>query len=295
MRLSLLFSLALAGPALAEVPVVVTDIPPVHSLVAQVMGGLGEPVLLLDQGANAHDYQMRPSEAAALNDAGILFWVGPELTPWLERVVDGGLSGTSVALIDAEGTHRRAFTGSQEEGHDDGHDHGDTDPHAWLDPDNAALWLTVIAASLSEADPANAGTYAANAAAAQEALAKTAADAQALLAPHAAETFVVFHDAYGYFFEHFGLNAPLSLAEGDAASPGAARLSAIRDSLAGAACVFPEAQHDPKPIATLAEGTGVSIGPALDPEGRDIPPGPALYGTLLLGLAEGIASCTAPQ
>ena len=113
MRLSLLFSLALAGPALAEVPVVVTDIPPVHSLVAQVMGGLGEPVLLLDQGANAHDYQMRPSEAAALNDAGILFWVGPELTPWLERVVDGGLSGTSVALIDAEGTHRRAFAESR--------------------------------------------------------------------------------------------------------------------------------------------------------------------------------------
>ena len=63
--------LLLATPALAEVPSVVTDIPPVHALVAQVMGDLGQPVLLLAKGADEHDFQLRPSQAGAVADAGL--------------------------------------------------------------------------------------------------------------------------------------------------------------------------------------------------------------------------------
>ena len=61
--------LATATPALAEVPQVVTDIPPVHSLVAQVMGDLGQPELLLAKGADEHDFQLRPSQAGAVAGA----------------------------------------------------------------------------------------------------------------------------------------------------------------------------------------------------------------------------------
>lgn len=293
MRLSALALLTLATPALAEVPVVVTDIPPVHSLVAQVMGDLGVPVLLMDQGADAHDYQMRPSQAAALNDAGLLVWIGPEMTPWLDRVVAGGIAGRSVALLDAEGTHVRSFEGDGDhDSHaDEGHSHDGADPHAWLDPGNAALWLDLIATELAAADPANAATYASNAAAARDTIATTEAKARSILAPAADRQLVVFHDAYGYFFDHFGLAAPVAVAEGDAADPGAARLAEIRAGLTGTACIFPEAQHDPKLIGTLAEGTGATTGAPLDPEGRALEPGPALYGDLILALATAIGDC----
>ena len=65
----------LTAPAMAAVPQVVTDIPAVGSLVAQVMGDLGAPEVLLDQGANAHNYQLRPSQARALQSADLVFWI----------------------------------------------------------------------------------------------------------------------------------------------------------------------------------------------------------------------------
>ena len=64
-----------AAPVLAA-PRVATDIAPVHSLTTQVMEGVGQPDLILPIGASPHAYSMRPSEAAALQDAEIVFWIG---------------------------------------------------------------------------------------------------------------------------------------------------------------------------------------------------------------------------
>ena len=133
--------IAATVPARAEVPAVVTDIAPVHSLVAQVMGDLGAPVLLLDRGADPHSFQLRPSQAAALSGADLVFWVGPELTPWLDRALQGtGNTGTAVSLLRVEGVTLRSYAGGEGEDHDDhadahnheaarahddhGHDHG---------------------------------------------------------------------------------------------------------------------------------------------------------------------------
>lgn len=120
-----IISLLLAStalPAFAEVPRVVTDIPPVHSIVAQVMGDLGQPDLLLDRGANAHSYQMRPSQAASLANAGLIVWVGPELTPWMDRALSGlSAEVPRLGLLAAEGTFRRAY------GDTSAHDHGEDD------------------------------------------------------------------------------------------------------------------------------------------------------------------------
>ena len=174
-------ALLAALPAAAEVPRVVTDLPAVQSLAAQVMGDLGTPEILLAQGADAHHYQMKPSQAAALQDAGLILWVGPEMTPWLERARAAmAPEAPSLALLDAEGTFRRSFAaGAHDHDHEaeaeaageDDHDHEGVDPHAWLDPQNGQVWLGLIAAELGRLDPENAATYAANAAAAQARLA----------------------------------------------------------------------------------------------------------------------------
>ncbi|MGL4280177.1 MAG: metal ABC transporter solute-binding protein, Zn/Mn family, partial [Albidovulum sp.] len=151
--------------AQAEVPAVVADMPVVHSLVAQVMGDLGTPELLVGGGADPHDYQLRPSQARALANAGAIFWIGPEMTPWLAEVVASSGAGAKVALLDLPGTHLRAFAAEHaEEDHD--HAHEGRDPHAGLDPGNARIGLAAIAETLSTSDPENAAAYRANAEAA---------------------------------------------------------------------------------------------------------------------------------
>ncbi|MFN3845034.1 MAG: zinc ABC transporter substrate-binding protein [Paracoccaceae bacterium] len=306
-----------ALPALAEVPRVVTDILPVYAITAQVMGDLGQPELLLDRGANAHNYQMRPSQAAILADADLVIWIGPEMTPWMDRALVGlSPDVPRLGLLSAKATYRREFGDASAHDHgDDDHDHteeaqadnhadndGDDhedhphtglDPHAWLDPANARVWAGVIAAELSRLDPANAATYAANATEAQARVDALDAELATMLAPVTGKPFVVYHDAYGYFASHFGLTLLGSVSLGDASSPGAARVRDLAQKVAdgGALCLFPEAQHDPALIKQMADGTAARIGAALDPSGSTLDPGPDAYDTLMRALAANIMAC----
>lgn len=292
-------------PAMAAVPDVVTDIPPVHALVSQVMGDLAAPTLLLTKGASEHDFQLRPSQAAALADAELVVWIGPELTPWLDRALAGLGPAQTLALLDAPETERRSFSADGAHMHDDHADeadhadhadddtHSGTDPHAWLDPDNAKVWLGLISAKLGALDPENAATYAANATAAQSRIDALDAKVTAQLAPVKDRPIVVYHDAYGYFAAHYGLQIFGSVALGDATAPGAAKLSALQTALQQdkATCLFPEAQHDPALAEQLIQGTTLRLGAELDPVGSTLTPGPDAYDALLTGLATAIADC----
>lgn len=286
---------SLAAPAAAQVTVV-TDIPPVQSLVATVMGDLGPPEVLLPPGSDAHNFQLRPSQARGIADADLVVWVGPEMTPWLSGTLDGiGGEGARLGLLAADGVMLREYAEDHDHGHDheghEGHDHSGSDPHAWLNPENAQVWLEAIAAELSRIDPLNAETYAANAAAGRDEIAALDAELTAQLAPLADHPFVVFHDAYGYFADHYGLTVAGSVSLGDASSPSAARLREVRDGASDAVCLFPEAQHDPKLVAQMAEDTGVTLGGPLDPEGAALEGGEDLYANLMRGLADTLSDC----
>lgn len=306
--ISVLFATLATTTAMAEVPRVMTDFAPTTGLVAMVMGDLGAPEQLLAQGANVHDFQLRPSQAAALADAGLVVWVGPQMSPWLDRTLEGFGSVPQLRLLEAEGTHLQAFGAGhddhdhevedghdheQEEGHDADHgDHADDDPHAWLDPGNGALWLDVIAAELGRIDPDHAATYAANAEAGKAEIAALDQRLAVTLAPLQAKPFVVFHDAYGYFNAHYGLTVAGAVALGDATSTGAAHLRELQAKAgAEALCLFPEAGHDPKLLAQMAEATGVKLGAPLDPEGVAQAPGRDAYLGTLRALAESLTFC----
>lgn len=121
---------ATAAPALAEsAPDVVTDIGPVHSIVAAVMEGVGAPTLLLPPGASPHGYAMRPSDARALQGADLVFWIGPALTPWLGKPIETlARDAHVIALHDTPGTIRLEMReGARFEAHDHGQDHGEHD------------------------------------------------------------------------------------------------------------------------------------------------------------------------
>ena len=319
-------TLACALPAHAEVPRVATDLPAVAALVQQVMGDLGQPETLIETGSDAHDFQLRPSQARSLQQADMLIWIGPEMTPWLERAVSGlGGTVTSVPLLDLPGAHLQDFGANpdhdhahEEEAHGhahdhegdhagaeddagddagddvgDGHDHSGLDPHAWLDPGNGQLWLGAIAAALAQKDPENAETYAANAVKARDELAALDAELATQLAPLAKKPFVVFHDAYGYFTSHYGLTPAIAVSLGDASTPSAARVAGIRDrvSAEGVVCAFPEANHDAGLITAVIEGTGLRQGAPLDPEGSQLPPGPDQYAATLRAMAAALSDC----
>ena len=301
-----IISLALASLptlALAEVPKVVTDIPPVHALVSQVMGDLGTPVLLLEKGADEHDFQLRPSQMQSIADADTVIWIGPELTPWLDRAMTDS-KAVSLALLDDKGTETQAYPAARDEekpAHDDAdtteaehsHAHDSTDPHAWMNPANAAIWADLIAADLSALDPEHASTYAANAAATKARITAMDAEITAQLIAIKDKPFVTFHAAYGYFTTHYSLADHGSLAMGDATTPGAAKLTELQAELKSGAytCAFPEVQHDPAMLTQLMQGTATKLGAALDPVGSSLPFGPDAYDTLMRSIAKTLTDC----
>lgn len=291
----------LALPAFAEPPRVIADIAPIHSLVAQVMQGVAEPGLLLMQDADPHSVQLRPSQARMLAEADLVVWVGPALSPWMERALAGLGTGDQIVLMALPASHLRPFADHDAEAHDtadddhddhDDHDHGDVDPHVWLSVDNARAWLSVFAEDLAARDPENAATYRANAAKAGAGLAALEARIDARLAPHQGTGIVTFHDAFGYFADRFGIEIVGTVRPGDAATPSAAAMAELKALVAehNVTCAFAEPAFDPALLQAIASDTGLRIG-TLDPTGTLQVPGPDHYAATLDAIAESIASC----
>jgi zinc transport system substrate-binding protein len=107
--------------------------------------------------------------------------------------------------------------------------------------------------------------------------------------------FIVFHDAYHYFENRFGLAAAGSITVSPEVAPGAERITQIRAKLADthAACVFAEPQFEPKIISVVIEGSSARSG-VLDPLGATLEPGPDLYFKVLDNLAGSFRDCLMP-
>jgi len=274
--------------ASAEAPRVVASLVPVHALVAGVMRGVGTPTLLL-RGGSPHTATLRPSEARALQDADVVFWVGEDLEAFLARPLKSLPRGARVvALSEAAGVDLLAL------GDDHDHDHA-VDLHIWLDPANAQAMVAEVVATLSAADPANAARYRANGAAVREDLAALDVELRQVLAPISNRPYVVFHDAYRYFERRYGLTPAGAIAVSPDRRPGARTLRTIRARIVstGALCVFTEPQFEPAVVRSIVAGTGARTG-VLDPLGAGLDPGPGAYATLMRNLAGALAACLEP-
>jgi zinc transport system substrate-binding protein len=307
---SLLFSGLFAGASLAaDAPDVVVSIKPIHSLVAAIMDGVGTPDLIVDGAASPHTYALKPSNARALQDAKVVFWVGPGMEAFLEKPLSAlGANAIVVELDRAPGITKLKFReGGAFEAHDDGdepaesaghdhdhhdHDHEEFDTHLWLDPHNAKAMTAEITTTLVAADPANALTYEANQKALDDKLDALDAEIASTLAPVRSKPFIVFHDAYQYFERRYGVRVAGSITVSPESIPGAQRVSEIHGKLAelGATCVFAEPQFEPKLVNVVLEGTSAKSG-ILDPEAATLPQGPDLYFDLMRGIANSLKTC----
>ena len=277
---------------------VVASIKPVHSLVASVMEGAGTPELTVKGGASPHTYSLTPTDAEALQNAKVIFWIGHEMEAFLEKPMEALPSGaTVVSLMDNNNLSLlpvREGNGFDPDEHEGGEEHGDgeNDPHVWLDPHNAAAMVDEIAATLAKADPENAQRFTDNAEKTKQQLAALESEITQVLAPLKDKHFITFHDAFQYFEKRFELPSSGAISIHPENPPGAKGIREIKDRLQSAkvTCVFSEPQFDSKLVNLIVEGTEVKTG-VLDAEAGTLEPGPALYGQLLRDIATSLKNC----
>ncbi len=306
-----LFAAPAAMAQAGEPPAVMASIKPVHSLVAGVMQGVGTPGLIVDGAASPHDYALKPSQAQALQEAKLVFWIGENLETFLEKPLESIASDLiAIELSGADGITFHAFREIEEldgKGHDHGHNHGhshghghghghdhasDDDPHVWLDPQNAIAMVSAIEAALVKADPANADAYKANAEALRGRLAELDKELAGSMKDMGGRPFVVFHDAYQYFERRYGLEASGAIAMRADTAPGAAHVAEIskRIKKMGVVCVFSEPQFEPRLISVVTEGAEARTA-TLDPLGASLENGPEQYFQLMRDMASSFRQC----
>ncbi|MGF6176916.1 zinc ABC transporter substrate-binding protein ZnuA [Ensifer sp. 4252] len=332
---ALLFAstILLSSPVAAAGPNVVASIKPVHSLVASIMQGVGEPSLIVEGAASPHTYNMKPSNAAALQAAKVVFWVGPGLEAFLDKPLDALSGGAKVVeLGEAPGlaklkfreggafeAHDHGDEGHGEEGHkhtegeaehdhaaapeaaaDDhdhaheGHDHDGFDMHMWLDPQNAKAMAAEIEKTLAEADPDNASAYKANLEKLNQRLDALDKSLTATVAPVKDKPFIVFHDAYQYFEHRYQVRVAGSITVSPEVLPGAERLSQIHAKIKELGATCVFAEPQFEPKLINVVIEGTPAkSGTLDPEAATLDAGPDLYFQLMEGIGTSLKTCLA--
>ena len=289
-------SFLLISSAHAEVKVL-TSIKPLQLIAAAVQDGVAIPEVLLPPGASPHNYALRPSDVRKVQSVDLVYWIGPSMEGFLPRVLNGRTL-PSVAVQDLPGLKLRHFA---EESHShadeaDEHDHdhrpGSLDAHLWLSPVNARVIATKMAADLSAADPANAARYQSNLKAFDERLDAMDLRLKARLAGIAGKPYFVFHEAFDYFEDAYGLKHAGVFSVAAEVQPGAQHVAAMRTRLqeVGKTCVFSEPPLRPRLAETLVAGLPVKLA-ELDALGGYTPATAQGYEQVLEKLGNDLAGC----
>ena len=303
------FLLILTSPIRAELNVV-TTIKPLHSLISKVMEGLGEPSLIIEGTTSPHSFTLKPSHAKLLEEADLIFWVGEGMETFMEKPLMSIVKDAEViSFMEVNSINKLKFREENifeshddhdEEDHDDhdeedhdshaDHAHGEFDAHIWLDPMNAKEMIHEIAHELSHLDPSNKDKYNKNAE-------STLLDIDELInnidqSINKDAQFVVFHDAYQFFENRFGITSAGALTLNTDALPGARQILDIQNLIKEkeVKCIFSEPQFNPKIIETIAKDTGIKTG-IFDPLGSKLDADKNQYFTLIKNLRDNLKGC----
>ncbi|WP_460053746.1 zinc ABC transporter substrate-binding protein ZnuA [Pseudomonas sp. S2_D06] len=289
-------SFLLIGSAQAEVKVL-TSIKPLQLIAAAVQDGVAIPEVLLPPGASPHNYALRPSDVRKVQSVDLLYWIGPDMEGFLPRVLNGRTL-PNVAVQDLPGMKLRRFAEDShshaEEADEHDHDHrpGSLDAHLWLSPVNARVIATKMAADLIAADPANAARYQSNLKAFDERLDALDARLKKRLADVQGKPYFVFHEAFDYFEDAYGLKHVGVFSVAAEVQPGAQHVAAMRARLqeVGKTCVFSEPPLRPRLAETLVAGLPVKLA-ELDALGGYTPATAQGYEQVLEKLGNDLAGC----
>ena len=266
-------------PAAAEPLKVIASFSIIGDFAENVGGDRIELRTLVGPDSDAHVYEPRPADAAAMAGADVVLVNGLHFEGFLQRLVEA--SATSATVVElTKGVEPREMGGDAHGDEEaDGHGHGAIDPHAFQSIPNARIYVANIADAFCNADAEACATSRANAATYTARLDELDAKVRAAVAaiPVDKRTIITSHDAFGYFAHEYGLTflAPEGIsteAEASAADV-AALIEQVRHDKASA--IFIENITNRRLVEQIASETGVRIGGTLYSDALSVPDGPA--------------------
>ena len=290
-RITLLLSLIVL-PFSSWSNTILTSIKPIQMITHELTLGVTEPEVLLSANASPHDYALRPSDVKTIRHSSLVIWFGKDLEPFLEKVLSQ--QDNVLTLNEIPDLKLRSYG---EVGHDhehDGHNHGTHDPHFWLGVEQVEQVAEAITQALVASDVAHKDIYNKNLSDFINSLHQTDKEIAAKLDKVKHKPYYVFHDAYDYFEQHYGLNNIGHFTVSPDRKPGAKTLINIRKALAAneAKCVFSEPQFQPAVIESVVRGSDAQTG-VLDPLGVDIPVAKGSYFEFLHSMSDSYYDCLA--
>ncbi|MDA9556162.1 zinc ABC transporter substrate-binding protein [Vibrio sp.] len=281
-----LSSIVLSNPVLALN--VVSSLKPIEMIVHEITGNKATNDVIVSNQASPHDFALKPSDITKIKQADAVIWYGEELEPFLEKPLsqrDNVLTISHLKTVD--------FIKFQEgEHHDDGHNHGNTDPHFWLGNQPTQQVASEVAQFLSNMDPNNAQEYQANLANFIQRLSEQKIKNTKQLDAVKDHGYYVFHDAYQYFERDYTLNKLGHFTVSPERKPGAKTLIYIKNKLVSGdvKCVFTEPQFKPAIVKSVVSGTNVTIG-QLDPLASEFKAEKGSYFSYIDSIADSLSTC----
>ena len=186
---------------------VVTTFLPITLFTEAVAGECATVTSLIPPNLGPHDFQATPADISALSNASVLVKNGLGMEYFLDKLITSANNNSlqvvdtslGVALIRSDDDQDEAKQGDQE--------HGEVNPHIWLDPLRAVQQVENIRDGLVKADPDCADGYTKRAAAYASQLKGLNTTIATQLKPFRGQTFIAFHDFAPYFAERYGLKA----------------------------------------------------------------------------------------
>lgn len=265
----LLATLALAAGYAAEKKRIVTTFTIIQDMAQNVAGDAAIVESITKPGAEIHGYEPTPQDIVKAQKADLVLWNGLNLERWFEKFY-GNLRKVPRAVL---------TEGIEPLGIEEGPYTGKPNPHAWMSPRNAALYVENIRKALVELDPANAATYNANAAAytAKFRGIEETVGAELARIPEAQRWLVTSEGAFPYLARNFGLRE-LFLWAVNADQQGTPQQ--VRKVIDGVRAhqipvVFSESTVSDKPARQVAKETGARYGGVLYVDSLTGPDGPA--------------------
>lgn len=261
------FGLGAASPALARIKVL-TSFTVFADMARNVAGEHAEVVSITREGAEIHMFRPTPGDIKRGLGADVVLWNGLGLETWFERYLEN--LGNVKAYVLSDGVEPILITEDAYEGR--------ANPHGWMSPGNAMIYIDNIVTALSETDPDNAAAYAANGESYKAEIAATFEPIRAALAelPEEKRWLVSSEAAFSYLARDFGLKeaAIWAINADSQGSPQQVRriIDLIRDNQIQV--IFSESTVSPKPAEQVARETGIAYGGVLYVDSLSTPDGP---------------------
>ena len=295
-------ALLYGSSALAETHILAA-IKPLELLVRAVATEDMHSSTLVPAGSSPHNYSMTPSKRRALEDADVIFWVGPEMETFLSRLLTGSEFGErSVALMEPDDDHssndksheeNHEEQSHEEQSHEHEHDHGDgEDPHIWVDPQMAVTMAESIRDTLAGLDGADKPALDRNLERFRAAIAQKEAHIRKQLEPLQDVSLFAYHSAFTRFAKHYNLKVEGVLTLNPELSPGARHIADVQNSLRSAnhPCLLTEPQFNRQWWRSITEGLDVRFS-TWDPLATDIDATTNGYEAFQQSIADAVLKC----